>query len=48
MNNLIQNYDTILEELKKTCSYISSPKQIRIPKLSDIELVALVCKTTNY
>lgn len=41
MNNLIQNYEIILSELQNTCGHISSRKQIRVPKLSDIELVAL-------
>ncbi len=41
MNNLIQNYKIILKELTKTCSHIKTSKQIRIPKLSDLELVAL-------
>ncbi len=41
MNNLIQNYNIILKELTKTCNHIPTMKQIRIPKLSDLELVAL-------
>lgn len=41
MNNLIQNYKIILKELNKTCSHIEKKPQIRKPKLSDIELVAL-------
>lgn len=41
MNNLIQNYKIILEQLTKTCSPFTSPKQIRAPKLSDLELIAL-------
>lgn len=41
MNNLIQNYKIILKELTNNCSHIESYKQIRIPKLSDLELVAL-------
>ena len=41
MNNLIQNYKIILKELTKTCHHIKTSKQIRIPKLSDLELVAL-------
>ncbi|KAA6326018.1 hypothetical protein EZS27_024829 [termite gut metagenome] len=41
MNNLIQNYELILRELTKICSHITSFKQIRQPKLSDLELVAL-------
>ncbi|WKS94553.1 IS982 family transposase [Riemerella columbina] len=41
MNNLIQNYKIILKELKETCKNIPTKKQIRKPKLSDMELVAL-------
>ena len=41
MNNLIQNYGIILKELTKTCSHIESFFQIRKPKLSNHELVAL-------
>ncbi len=41
MNNLIQNYKIILEELINTCSHIKTKPQIRVPKLSDLELVAL-------
>ena len=41
MNNLIQNYRIILKELTKSCKDITSNKQIRLPKLSDLELVAL-------
>lgn len=41
MNNLIQNYKIILNELKKTGEHIQSKKQVRTPKLSDLELVAL-------
>ena len=41
MNNFIQNYKTILKELTKTCLNIESFQQIRKPKLSNIELVAL-------
>jgi len=41
MNNLIQNYEIILRELTKTCGHIKSKHQIRVPKLSDLELVAL-------
>ena len=41
MNNLIQNYKIILKELTKTCHHIKTSKQIRMPKLSDLELVAL-------
>ena len=41
MNNLIQNYKIILKELTHTCKYITTSKQIRLPKMSDLELVAL-------
>ena len=41
MNNLIQNYKIILKELTNTCKYIIASKQIRLPKMSDLELVAL-------
>lgn len=41
MNNLIQNYKIILKELTTTCSHIVATKQIRLPKMSDLELVAL-------
>ena len=41
MNNFIQNYKIILEELINTCNHIKTTNQIRLPKLSDIELVAL-------
>ena len=41
MNNLIQNYKIILKELTKTCNHITSSKKIRLPKMSDLELVAL-------
>lgn len=41
MNNLIQSYEIILTELTKTCGHIETKPQIRIPKLSDLELVAL-------
>ena len=41
MNNLIQNYEIILKELTKTCEHITTKKQIRLPKMSDLELVAL-------
>ena len=41
MNNLIQNYEIILKELTKTCEHIVSSKKIRLPKMSDLELVAL-------
>jgi hypothetical protein len=41
MNNLIQNYEIILKALQKNCSHIESFKQIKTPKLSNLELVAL-------
>ena len=41
INNLIQNYKIILKELTNTCKYITASKQIRLPKMSDLELVAL-------
>ncbi|OAV64922.1 hypothetical protein Barb6XT_02621 [Bacteroidales bacterium Barb6XT] len=41
MNNLIQNYELILKELTNLCLNITGFKQIRQPKLSDLELVAL-------
>lgn len=41
MNNLIQNYEIILKELTATCKHSKSNKQIRLPKMSDLELVAL-------
>lgn len=41
MNNLIQNYEIILKELTNTCKHIKTNKQIRLPKMSDLELVAL-------
>lgn len=41
MSNLIQNYEIILDTLQKTCSHIECFTQIRKPKLSNLELVAL-------
>lgn len=41
INNLIENYEIILNNLKITCSDIDSFTQIRKPKLSNTELVAL-------
>jgi hypothetical protein len=41
MNNLIQNYEIILKTLQENCSHITSFKQIRQPKLSNLELTAL-------
>jgi len=36
-----------LKELTNTCKHIESTKQIRVPKLSDLELVALTM-TAEY
>ena len=47
MNNFVQNYEIILEELKKTCSHVESFPQKRRPKLSNLELTALVI-TAEY
>lgn len=41
MNNLIQNYEIILEQLNINCQHITSKPQIRKPKLSYLELIAL-------
>jgi len=41
MSNLIENYEIILNNLKTTCDDIESFYQIRKPKLSNLELVAL-------
>jgi hypothetical protein len=41
MNNPIQNYELIPKELTNICSHITSFKQIRQSKLSDLELVTL-------
>ena len=41
MNSLIQNYKIILKELTNTCKHITTNKQIRLPKMSDLEFVAL-------
>ena len=41
MNNLIGNYEIILENLKRTCGDIKSHGQVRKPKLGNMELVAL-------
>lgn len=41
MNNLIQNYKIILENLELNCKNNTSFTQIRQPKLSNLELVAL-------
>ena len=41
MNNLIENYEIILNNLKLTCGDINSFTQIRTPKLNNLELVSL-------
>jgi hypothetical protein len=41
MNNLVRNYKIILKELNKNCAHIESFPQIRQPKLSTLELIAL-------
>jgi len=41
MNNLVQNYKIILDKLTETCSHIESFSQVRQPKLSNLEIVAL-------
>ena len=41
MNNFIENYEIILNNLKNTCSDIENIAQIRQPKLSNIEIVAI-------
>jgi hypothetical protein len=41
VNNLVQNYKKILEELTKTCSHIEIFPQVRQPKLFNLELVVL-------
>ncbi|MFV0531363.1 MAG: IS982 family transposase, partial [Flavobacteriales bacterium] len=41
MDNLIENYEIILNNLKNTCNDIDSFTQIRKPKMSNMELVAL-------
>jgi hypothetical protein len=41
MNNPIQNYKIILKALQENCSHITTFKQIKTPKLSNLELVAL-------
>jgi hypothetical protein len=40
-NNLLQNYELILKVLQTNCTYIKSFKQIKMPKLFDLELAAL-------
>jgi len=41
MNNLVQSYKIILHKLTETCSHIESFSQVRQPKLSNLEIVAL-------
>ena len=41
MNNLVQSYKIILDKLTETCSHIVSFSQVRQPKLSNLEIVAL-------
>jgi len=41
MNNLAQNYKIILDKLTETGSHLESFSQIRQPKLSNLEIVAL-------
>jgi hypothetical protein len=41
MNNLSQNYEIILKVMQENCSDIASFKQVKTPKLSNMELVAL-------
>ena len=41
MNSFIQNYEIILEKLKELKINFSSIKQIRKPKLSNLELIAM-------
>jgi hypothetical protein len=41
MNNLVENYEIILNNLKTVCSDIESFPQIRKPKLGNMELVAI-------
>jgi hypothetical protein len=41
MNNLIENYEIILKYLKEPCEDLSSYHQIRKPKISNLELVAV-------
>lgn len=41
MNNLIENYEIILKNLEITCGDIESYPQIKLPKLSNLELVAI-------
>jgi len=41
MNNPIQNYKIILKVLQENCSHITSFKQIKTSKLSNLELITL-------
>lgn len=41
MNNFIQNYEIILNNLQKLNVHISCFHQIRKPKLNNIELIAM-------
>jgi len=41
MNNFIQSYKLILEELSKNCQHITNFRQIKQPKLSNLELTVL-------
>ena len=41
MNNLVQSYKIIYEQLKKNCSHTTNFPQIKQPKFSYLELVAL-------
>lgn len=41
MNNLIENYEIILNYLTSTCADIESYRQLRVPKLTNLELVSL-------
>jgi hypothetical protein len=41
MNNLVQNYKIIFDKLLENCAHIKSFSQHRLPKLSNLELVAL-------
>lgn len=41
MNNFTQNYEKILETIQSVESKVNFLKQIRTPKLSDIELIAI-------
>jgi hypothetical protein len=41
MNNFIQNYEIILKHLNELAVEVDLFKQIRVPKLSNIELIAM-------